>query len=209
MGKRVDFSGRGSFTRRAMITVLQWSRGADWMLEFMALCKIRISDTTLRFVLQLKTKASQQKKRWAADKLTAVKQKRKRRKGKKNSYYGNVVESSVEIERLANNKKAALKMTVSEIEDAEDKTNTRPVKKRDVGGRVTADNLVDYLTDDSKKDSLTVRIVGNKWENDSKKGKRVEEEFRGGENQSVTEVSHYHIEWAVYRPKIYFFLLPA
>jgi hypothetical protein len=60
------------------------------------------------------------------------------------------------------------------------------------------------LTDDSKKDSLTLRIEGNKWENEKKV--RVEEEFRGGENQYVTEVRHHHIEWAAYRPKIYFFL---
>jgi hypothetical protein len=66
-----------------MITVLQWSRGADWMLEFMALCKIIISDSTLRFVLQVNGKNVGQLL---------------------NSYYGNVVESSVEIERLANKK---------------------------------------------------------------------------------------------------------
>jgi hypothetical protein len=60
-------------------------------------------------------------------------------------------------------------MTVSEIEDVEEKPKTRPDKIRDVGGRVIADNLVDYLTDDSKKDSLTLRIVGNKWGNDSKR----------------------------------------
>jgi hypothetical protein len=61
-----------------------------------------------------------------------------------------VVESSKEMQRKASEEKAALKLTDSEIKDLETKTRSRPVKKPEVDGRITADILVDRLKDKSK-----------------------------------------------------------
>jgi hypothetical protein len=162
MDKRIDFCGRGSYERRVKVAVLQRARGQRCLLGIFPLLGVTLTKKTLSYI-ELCDKDTENRRKKRVDCKPKPKRNKKGKPAKKrDTNYGNVLNSREEVLSKMAETKAKLILTNEEIADLAAATRTRLVNRNEIGVRVKDNHLLQLLKNEGKKEELIQKVVYHK-----------------------------------------------